>query len=89
MEQYTGKTLTTTLPISEIPDRFRIPQDSVRMLQEFMAATVEFLISELPVARDAAKEALGSELNPRLYARLFKQLNEYALGCKKLILKYD
>ena len=60
----------------ELPDRLRIPQDGNLMLNDFMASTVDLLVSDIPMARDIAKEALGSELNPRLLVRLFRQLNE-------------
>ncbi|KAI5118442.1 hypothetical protein M0805_000576 [Coniferiporia weirii] len=75
MEEYNGKSLQTTLSVQDIPDRFRVPQDGEEMLKDFMASTVESLVMELALARDTAKEALGSELNPRLFGRLFKQLN--------------
>lgn len=64
------------LSIEDLPDRFRIPQDGDMMLQDFLTSTVEFLVSEPALARDTAKEALGSELNPRMYSRLFRHLNE-------------
>lgn len=68
--------ITNFIPSTELPDRMRVPRDGSLMLQEFLATTMDMLVSEIPLARDTAKEALGSELNPRLFMRLFKQLNE-------------
>ena len=68
--------LKDVMPLQYIPDRLRIEVDGDEMLQEFMSASMEVLIANSAVARDTAKEALGSELNPRLYGRLFKHLNE-------------
>lgn len=76
LEEYSGRTMRVILSIEDLPDRFRIPQDGDMMLQDFLTSTVEFLVSELGIARDTAKEALGSELHPRMYARLFKHLSE-------------
>lgn len=75
MEDLTSD-LVKMFPTHELPDRVRISQDGNFMLQDFIASTVEFLVSEVPLARDTAKEALGSELSPRLFSRLFKQLYE-------------
>ena len=72
----TGATLANVIPIKYLPDRFRILQDGEAMIHNFIVSSVEFLISRNPRARDTVKEALGSELTPRLYPRLFKQLNE-------------
>ena len=68
--------MRVVLSIEDLPDRFRIPQDGEMMMQDFLTSTVECLVSEYAIARDTAKEALGSELNPRMYGRLFKHLSE-------------
>ncbi|KAH8118768.1 hypothetical protein DFH11DRAFT_1839273 [Phellopilus nigrolimitatus] len=75
-EEPGNNSLVNSMPAQFVPDRFRAPQDGRLMLNDFMSSTVESLLAELAIARDTAKEALGSELNPRLYDRLFKQLNE-------------
>ena len=75
MEDLTSE-LVKLFPTHELPDRVRIPQEGNLMIQEFIQSTVESLVWDVPLARDTAKEALGSELNPRLFNRLFKQLYE-------------
>lgn len=72
----TCATLANVIPIKYLPDRFRVLQDREAMIHSFIKSSVEFLISRNPQARDTVKEALGSELTPRLYPRLFKQVNE-------------
>ena len=72
----TGITLANRIPIHHLPDRFRVLHDGETYIQNFIQWSVEFLISNIPRARDTVKEALGSELNPRLYPRLFRSLNE-------------
>lgn len=68
--------LLSLFPNQKLADHLRILHDGNAMLNDFMATTVDLLVSDVPLARDTAKEALGSELNPRLLVRLFKQLNE-------------
>ncbi|KAL5507799.1 IRA2 [Sanghuangporus vaninii] len=68
--------ILSLFPNHQLADHLRVLHDGNNMLNDFMATTVDLLVSENPLARDTAKEALGSELNPRLLVRLFKHLNE-------------
>ena len=49
------------------------------MLQSFIETSVDYLIADSLFSRDCAKEALGQELHPRLYAMLFRRLNLYVI----------
>jgi hypothetical protein len=79
LDQTSNNNLTSIIPAKYLPDRFRAAQDGEVMIQNFIIASVDFLIADSPHARDLVKEALGSELSPSLYSRLFKQLHAYVL----------
>ena len=68
--------LQDRVPISELPDRLRVAHDGNFMLTDFLTTTVDTLLFDIPMARDTAKEALVTELHPKLFARLFKLLHE-------------
>ena len=70
------QTLHDRIPLSELPDRLRIAYDGNYMLTDFLTTTVDTLLFDLPTARDTAKEALGTELHPKLFVTLFKLLHE-------------
>lgn len=75
LDQYSNKDLLSIIPAKYLPDRFRAPQDGEEMVQNLIVASVDFLIADSPHAREIVKEALGSELSPKLYSFLFKQLH--------------
>lgn len=75
LDQQPGKEITDVIPTKYLPDRFRTQQDGEFLLQSFIEKTVDYLIADSLFSRDCAKEALGQELHPRLYAMLFRRLN--------------
>lgn len=68
--------LQELLPVSSLADRLRVAQDANFMLQDYLATTVDTLLFDIPMARDTAKEALGTELQPKLLSKLYKLLRE-------------
>ena len=69
--------LTEIIPGNYLADRFRTLHDVDEVVKRFIISTVDLLIAENIPSRECAKEALGNELNPRLYSILFRRLNEY------------
>jgi hypothetical protein len=55
----------------------RVPQDSKALVGTFVTDLTDLLIADSMPVREVAREALGSELSPRLYSRLVKHLDEY------------
>lgn len=68
--------LTSIIPASCLPDRFRILQDSEDIMKTYITSSVDFLVADSVNAREVAKEALGSELSSSMYPRLIRRLNE-------------
>lgn len=46
------------------------------LLQSFLVELINLLVSDSIQARDVARDALSSELSPRLYTRVFKELDK-------------
>lgn len=49
--------------------------DPTHMVDTFLENIIGLLVSTNVAARDVAREALGIELTPRLYAKLYKHLD--------------
>lgn len=52
-------------------------QNPVQLVGTFITNLTDLLISPDTQIRDIARDALGTELSPRLYSRLLKHLDEY------------
>ncbi|KAI8097774.1 uncharacterized protein BX664DRAFT_356981 [Halteromyces radiatus] len=50
------------------------PSEPYRMVDRFMAEMTELLVSDNVFIREGAKDALGNDLSPTLYANLFRHL---------------
>ncbi|KAI0080777.1 hypothetical protein K474DRAFT_1717515 [Panus rudis PR-1116 ss-1] len=57
-----------------LPDQFRVMRNPADLLAIFLGNVTNLLIDEAPQVRDVAREALGNELNPRLYTRILREL---------------
>lgn len=75
-EKHDPSALTAVVPPENLPDEMRVlrdPDDLVNTFIEFLTAA---LVDENIRVRDVAREAVGSELSPRLFPKLFKHLDE-------------
>jgi hypothetical protein len=60
-------------------------RDSNKLLNEFLEHLIDLLVSDNIFTREVARDALGAELSPRLYNRVFHYLEEHVL---KLLLTW-
>ncbi|KAH9948737.1 hypothetical protein B0H21DRAFT_787622 [Amylocystis lapponica] len=67
--------LTQTITPYYLPDQMRVLRDTSDLVHKFLTELISLLVSESVKAREVAKEALGSEMSPRLYSRIFKELD--------------
>ncbi|KIY51663.1 hypothetical protein FISHEDRAFT_36865 [Fistulina hepatica ATCC 64428] len=63
------------MPDVLMPDKLRVLQDPGPLVQQFIVDLSEMLLSEDVLFRDAARDALGADLNPRLYSMLLRHLD--------------
>jgi hypothetical protein len=69
--------LTSLVPTQYLPDEMRVPRDSKALVGTFVTDLTDLLIADSMQVREVAREALGSELSPRVYSRLVRHLDEY------------
>ena len=79
METNEPDALQKIISPSLLPDSMRVLKDPRDLVGTFVVYLIDLLLSDSVMAREISKEALGSELSPRLYAKLFKHLDEYVL----------
>lgn len=75
-EEQDTESLTSIIPPQFLPDEMRVPKSPSALIGIFVANLSDLLVTEDVQLRDAAKDALGTELSPRLYSRLLKHLDE-------------
>ncbi|KAF8450670.1 hypothetical protein L210DRAFT_3520995 [Boletus edulis BED1] len=68
--------LTSVIPAEYLPDEMRVLRDPGELVNIFIEFLTAALVDDTIRVREVAREALGSELSPRLFARLFKHLDE-------------
>jgi len=68
--------LTAVIPAEFLPDEMRVLRDPGELVNVFIEFLTAALVDDDIRVREVAREALGSELSPRLFARLFKHLDE-------------
>jgi len=66
--------LAEVIPPKFLPDRIRVIQNPLSLVEDFLNSLVDHLATSDMHIRDIVREALGSELNPRLYGKLIKYL---------------
>lgn len=73
-----GQELTLNGIVREeyLPDQMRILRDPYDLMHIYLTQVINLLISDSPQARKVAEETLGTELNPRLYLRILKDLDK-------------
>ena len=62
-----------------LPDEMRILRNPADLLQKFLGELIDFLVSDSIQTRDTARDALGSEASPRLFTKIFRELDRYEL----------
>ncbi|KAI6003613.1 hypothetical protein EDD15DRAFT_2567619 [Pisolithus albus] len=75
-ERHIPTALTTIIMGEYLPDEMRALRDPEELVNTFIEFLTAALVDENPRIRETAKEAIGSELNPRLLSKLFKHLDE-------------
>ncbi|KAG6854445.1 hypothetical protein C0991_006524 [Blastosporella zonata] len=68
--------LVDIIPTHSLPDEMRAMQNPVPLVSTFMADLTNMLILPDTRIQDIARDALGSELSPKLYQKLLKLLDE-------------
>ena len=66
--------LGTVIDNKFLPDRMRLIQNPSPLIEDFINFLMTLLINGDTQTRDIVREALGSELSPRLYGKLIKHL---------------
>ncbi|KAL0576959.1 Ras GTPase activating protein ira2 [Marasmius crinis-equi] len=66
----TPVTLNKVIPIKYLPDQLRTLENPNHHVYNFVNNVTAFLLADDPQIRDTAREALGSELSPRLYTKV-------------------
>jgi hypothetical protein len=69
--------LDKIVPREMIPDKLRVIENPRANIERFLETLIGHLVSSENTIKDFVREALGSELGPRLYARLLDLLK----GC--------
>ncbi|KAI6152285.1 hypothetical protein BKA82DRAFT_4387651 [Pisolithus tinctorius] len=75
-ERHVPTALTTVIMGEYLPDEMRALRDPEELVNSFIEFLTAALVDENARVRETAKEAIGSELNPRLLSKLFKHLDE-------------
>jgi hypothetical protein len=57
-----------------LPDRIRVIENPLPLIEDFISTLMTLLVTGDTQTRDIVREALGSELSPRLYGKLIKNL---------------
>ncbi|KAF9238786.1 hypothetical protein BU15DRAFT_88233 [Melanogaster broomeanus] len=75
-DEHEPAALTSVIPAEYLPDEMRVLRDPAELVNIFIEFLTAALIDDTVRVREVAREALGSELSPRLFAKLFKYLDE-------------
>lgn len=68
--------LAKVIPTSFLPDKMRVVQNPAPLVEAFIGDLINLLVAGDMQIRDIVREALGSELSPRLYGKLIRNLEE-------------
>jgi len=71
------RALTQMVPASYLPDSMCNLRNPDEILTGFLNLLIELLVSDSPFVRNTSRDALGGELSPKLYDRVFKLLYEW------------
>lgn len=76
LENHDPSALTSVVPAQYLPEEMRVLQNPMTLVSTFITDLTDLLIAESAQVREVARDALGTELSPRLYGRLFRHLEE-------------
>lgn len=68
--------LAKIIPPTFLPDKMRVVQNPAPLVEAFIGDLINLLVAGDTQIRDIVREALGSELSPRLYGKLIRNLEE-------------
>lgn len=68
------------VPANYLPDSMCNLRNPDEILTSFLNLLIELLVSDSPFVRSSSRDALGGELSPKLYDRVFKLLYEWVYG---------
>lgn len=68
--------LAKIIPAKYLPDKMRVIPNPVPLVEDFIGDLVGLLHTGDMQVRDIVREALGTELSPRLYGRLIRNMEE-------------
>ncbi|KAM6496242.1 hypothetical protein JOM56_008948 [Amanita muscaria] len=75
--------LVATIPRRNLPDGIRVLNDFLPLVDAFLSDLTTLLLTADAQIRDIAKEALGAELGPKLYGKLFGYLEMTLKGIEQ------
>ncbi|RDB19915.1 Neurofibromin [Hypsizygus marmoreus] len=75
--------LSAVIPLHSLPDEIRVMQNPSALVGTFITDLTNLLVVHDTQIRDVARDALGAELSPRLYAKLLKHLDETIRGIEE------
>ncbi|KAL4081516.1 hypothetical protein V8B97DRAFT_1923406 [Scleroderma yunnanense] len=75
-EVHNPSALTVVVPAEYLPDEMRALRDPEELVNTFIEFLTAALVDENVRVREVAREAIGLELSPRLFSKLFKHLDE-------------
>ena len=67
--------LAQTITRYYLPDQMRNMRDTTELFTTYLSELMDLLVSDSVKARQVAQEALSNEMSPRLYARIFKEMD--------------
>lgn len=70
------RAMTQLVPAGYLPDSMCNLRNPDELLTNFLNLLIELLVSDAPLVRNTSRDALGGELSPKLYDRVFKLLYE-------------
>lgn len=76
-EKHEPAALAAAIPLESLLDEMRVLRDPADLVTIFVEFLTDALIDDVVRVREVAREALGSELSPRLFSKLFKHLDEW------------
>ncbi|PPQ78909.1 hypothetical protein CVT25_002369 [Psilocybe cyanescens] len=59
-----------------LPDKMRVVQNPISLVETFIGDLINLLVADDAAIRDYVREALGSELCPRLYSKMIRNIEE-------------
>ncbi|KAJ2930404.1 hypothetical protein H1R20_g6694, partial [Candolleomyces eurysporus] len=75
--------LLKAIPSELLPDKLRSPANVPALAETFISDLINLLMHQDALIRDTAREALGSELSPKFYAKLIRFMDDHMRGIEQ------